>query len=333
MALNIVYTIDKNFLPQAAVSIVSVCEAHDRVDDVAFYVIGMDITHKDIAPLAGIVSDTYGHRVEFVPISDIASMFNDLDTGGWNEVILARLLMARFLPDNLDRVLYLDGDTLVRKNLADLWNTDMEGSPVAACMEPTVNTARKRTLIAEDSPYYNSGVLLVDLARWREEGVEEAILDFCHKNKDKLFASDQDAINAVLEGRIASLSPKYNWCNTYQFYPYKALKKMASPVPLLEEASFEEAITDPAIVHYLGEERPWREGNHHRYRQEWLDNLSKTPYRDMPMEQGWRGYFKAWNLFNGVMSPFPMLRYKIIDALIPRFMEYRKRQRVKDGQQ
>ena len=92
-------------------------------------------------------------------------------------------------------------------------------------------------------------------------------------------------------------------------------------------------IMDPCIVHYLGEERPWREGNRHVFKDDFVRYYNLTIYgknderKDGVLETGWGRYFFVWNIFNSVMRLFPMLRLTIINALIPIVMDIRKRNR------
>lgn len=88
----------------------------------------------------------------------------------------------------------------------------------------------------------------------------------------------------------------------------------------------ENAKKHPIIIHYLGEERPWREGNHHPYKSDYYRYLRLTPWKDEKDEEGWKIYFILWDIFNFVMKPFPEVRYKIINSLIPQFMKWRKKQ-------
>lgn len=77
--------------------------------------------------------------------------------------------MSKFLPENVNRILYLDCDAIVRHNLNKLWSTTLDETEViAAGIKPTVaQKTRSRLNLPQDCYYYNSGVLLVDLAKWR----------------------------------------------------------------------------------------------------------------------------------------------------------------------
>ena len=73
------------------------------------------------------------------------------------------------------------------------------------------------------------------------------------------------------------------------------------------------------------EERPWLKGNTHRCRDEYLRYLDRTPWKGEGLEDGWGTYFLCWRVFNLVMKPFPMLRLRVINGLIPAMLRWRKR--------
>ena len=330
--MNILYELDSNFAPQVCASMASLCDSNRDVEDIHFYIFGLALNSTAAENLRRVARE-FGRSIDIIAIDGFMEAFGNFDTFGWSEIILSRLLMARFLPEGVNRVLHLDGDTIVLSSLKDYWNTEFEGDQViAGCIEATVDRDRLEALGLARSQYFNAGVLLVDLKRWREEGIERKIVDYCLENGDKLFANDQDAINIVLKGRIKAVSPAYNWCNSYVFYNYRTLNSLMRGVPYYSKDEYKRGTSKPAIIHYLGEERPWREGNKHRYRDEYLRYLGATPYKGVGMEQGWRGYFVAWNVFNALMHPFPMARYRIITRLIPVVMEKRKRARKKDAE-
>lgn len=321
--MNILYTLNDKFVPQVATGICSICENNKDIDNITFYLISKEISDENKQKLIEF-GKSYNRDVIIKELGDIKQYFDfEFDTTGWNSIVLARLILDKFLPDAIEKVLYLDGDTIVRGSLKELWNKNIEDYVLAASIEPTVDYERKIDLGLEKYPYYNAGVLLVNLKKWRNEKVGKAILDFYKENDGKLFANDQDAINGTLAGKILTLSPTYNFYNIFYQYNYKFLKKLMKNVEYIDENTYKEAIENPIIIHYLGEERPWRKGNHHKYKKDYLKYLNKTPWKDAENELGWVVYFVFWDIFNFITKPFPMLRYKIINSLIPTFMKFR----------
>jgi lipopolysaccharide biosynthesis glycosyltransferase len=111
------------------------------------------------------------------------------------------------------------------------------------------------------------------------------------------------------------------------------LKKLSGQAPYVTKEVYDESKAHPAIIHYLGEERPWRKRNTHPYRKEYKTYLSKTQWADTPDETGWGLYFFCFRIFNFVTKPFPSLRYRIIDSLIPAFQRRRAKKIKKENAQ
>lgn len=326
--MNITYNLNDKFVPQAAASICSICE-NNKKENITFYLISGGISEENQQKLEKFVTK-YQQKIKIIEIGDTRDYFDfDFDPSGWNPVVVARLLLDKFLPKSVERVLYLDGDTIVRGSLHDLYNTDMGEAVIGAGIEPTVDSKRKEALVGPNDLYYNSGVLLINMKKWRQENTGKEILDFYKKHDGKLFAPDQDAINGALKGEIYTLPPKYNYFNIYDQYPYQFLKKLVAPAKYITKQEFDASVKDPVIIHYLGEERPWRIGNTHKYRDDFQKYLAMTDWKGVPDETGWRTYFTCWRVFNAITKPFPALRYKVIDSLIPFFINLRSRQNYK----
>ncbi|MGN0437287.1 MAG: glycosyltransferase family 8 protein [Lachnospiraceae bacterium] len=318
--MNILYILDNNYVPQVAAGICSVCENNKGVKDICFFIVSLHISKQNEEMLSSFVKGYEGNGIKrstvFVEVENVADLFDfTIDTKGWNPVVLIRLVLDRLLPESVHRVIYMDGDTIVRGNLESMWNTDMKECAIGAAIEPTCSKDRKEKLGLKKLPYYNAGIMLIDLDHWRANQTGKEILDFYRNNGGFLFANDQDAINGSQKGKIVTLSCTYNYHNTYDIYNYRIFKYCDYDVPSKEE--MKEIKKDPVIIHYLGEERPWRLGNTHRFRDDYFKYLDMTPWKGMNIEEGWKRYFFCWRIFNFVMKPFPFCRLYIINTLMP----------------
>ena len=321
--MNILYTLNDKFVPQVSAGICSICENNKDVKNIDFYLMSLNISDDNKSKMKSFFLKKYGREIYFVELDNLEKYFDfEFDTNGWNPIVLARLLLDKLLPEKLDRILYLDGDTIVRGKLMDLYTMDLNDKSIAASIEPTIDKKRKNNLDLNGSPYYNAGVLLVDLINWRNNNTGNQIIEYYKSHDGNLFANDQDAINGALKDNIIPLSPKYNFYNIFYQYNYRFLSRLCD-FDYISKIEFDEARKNPIIIHYLGEERPWRIGNKHKYRKDYLHYLSLTPWDNQNIETGWELYFICWNIFNIIMKPFPLLRYKIINSLIPLFMKIR----------
>jgi lipopolysaccharide biosynthesis glycosyltransferase len=326
--MDIFYTLNDAYVPHLAASVCSLCENNAEEREIVFHVVSMGIREENKEKMRALVQ-RYRRTLHFYELESVAGQFDfDVDTGGFDVSVLARLLVGRLLPEGIDRVLYLDCDTIVLWPLRELWELDLTGYVLGAVSEPTMSTARKESLgMRAEDLYYNCGVLLINLAQWRSQNAERRVVDYYAAHGGNLPANDQDAINGALGGEILELSPRYNFGSIQIYYPYRTLVKICAPAPYLARERHEEALRSPAIIHYLGEERPWRAGSTHPYTKDYERYLSLTPWKDTPKEAGWDAYFFFFRIFNAATKPVPIVRYRVINALIPAFMRHRAKQR------
>jgi lipopolysaccharide biosynthesis glycosyltransferase len=157
----------------------------------------------------------------------------------------ARLLIPYIFQKTVSRILYLDADILVLGDLRPLWSTDLHGAILGAVPDRWAERIKLREPGLESVPlvreYFNAGVLLVDLNRWRDEQVSEKALKYLARHPQSPF-SDQDALNAVCDGYWARLNPRWNSQN-------HGTKNR------LQEMSSEQR---PIIVHFSSSAKPWK---------------------------------------------------------------------------
>ena len=168
----------------------------------------------------------------------------------YTEAASLRLLLPELLPE-LDRILYLDCDVIVRQDLATLWEqTDLQDNYLAAVYEAAIEgqAERFRALGCDPTRYFNSGFLLMNLARMREEKVSEKLLEACRV--PYLEFPDQDALNQVCQGRVLPLSPLWNSIRTFFIPKYKPDFVRQYGEGLWEQVQRE------ATIHYTGG-KPW----------------------------------------------------------------------------
>jgi lipopolysaccharide biosynthesis glycosyltransferase len=190
-----------------------------------------------------------------------------------------RLYVPELLPRDVGRIIYLDSDTVVRRSIEELWSTDLEGNVVAAVMKPRASEFEAVGLQSA-SDYFNSGVLLIDTALWRAQRVRERALVFAFSHPDCTHGHDQPALNHVFAGRWTRLDPRWN--QQFKFFVHTAgyLRMSRSDLRRLR--------SDPYIVHYTTQAKPWHSLNQHPLRSWYYDVLDRTPFA------GWRPERPPW---------------------------------------
>lgn len=177
--------------------------------------------------------------------------------------IYLRLLVPELLPASLRRVIYLDGDTLVLDDVHRLWRAGLGGRPLGAVRDPVVReignswVSENGHALPPTARYFNSGVLLMDLSLWREQGLGDQVLGYLGNPANEFAYPDQDALNAVFAGIWHELHPRWN----VMLHPEITSLADLSPE---ERPRHAEAITRTGILHFAGAPKPWQRRCGHR---------------------------------------------------------------------
>ena len=170
--------------------------------------------------------------------------FREFETCSYiSKMTYARFLIPNIFPDIVSRVLYLDADLLVLDDLGPLWEIDLAGVVVGAVLDNLDSQIKGNKPGVEGVPrvrdYFNAGVLLVNLEKWREERISEKALDYLVKNPKSPF-SDQDALNVACDSLWKQLDPRWNFQEHYK-------NRIAELDPEHR----------PAIIHFVRNLKPW----------------------------------------------------------------------------
>ncbi|MEC4985056.1 MAG: glycosyltransferase family 8 protein [Oscillatoria sp. PMC 1068.18] len=200
-----------------------------------------------------------------------------------------RLLIPELLPGSLQKVIYLDSDLVVNADIGKLWNIDVGdyyllavqdlGVPYVGCPVGLLNY--QELGYPADYKYFNAGVLVINLQKWREENIGKKVINYIQENLEFVRWWDQDGLNAVLAGKWGELD--YKWNQQPPIYGYG--EPSWKPSPLKKELSEEvcqDIIDNPYIVHYVTSRKPWRYDSLHPRRDLFFH------YLDMTAWAGWR---------------------------------------------
>lgn len=315
--MNIVYASDDGYCQHMAVSIVSMIE-HNKTEQLIFHILSDGISEDNKRKIQEMLR-FYGRKVNFYPIDGLMEELQDkirgLDTGRFRITTLARLLMGSILPETVTKVLYLDCDTVVLRNISSLYNMRLNNCIAAMAAEPTIYPEVKEILglTAEDT-YYNAGMILLNLSLWRSEGKESDCFNYYNTMGGKLPFNDQDIINYVLKDRIKRVGQTYDFITNYYYFRYSTLVSKSSSYANGESRqSFNLAKHHPHIVHFASDERPWNRGNFNHYSRAYDKYLRLTPFAEATKIKGKELYMAAYHVMNVTTFVAPAIRQYISD--------------------
>lgn len=252
--VRIVVTTDERYAMPTAACIRSAIDSRDPATTLHIAVLADDLSDQTRTRLQASWRAP-GCVTTIVPV-DLAR-FADLPTRSAvgatvTTAVYARLLIGELLPDDWRRVIYLDSDTITRRPLTELWGTDLRGCVLGAVRDdyvPMISSPYgvpgwRELGLAADLPYFNSGVMLVDLDSWRRHDIGGQAIDYLSRHAGKIRLFDQDALNAVTAGRWHELDTVWNVTGYWR----KPERRTGRHRSILDDAR---------IRHFAGYGKPW----------------------------------------------------------------------------
>lgn len=267
---HILVTLDRNYLKVLSVMLYSLSQS-DPEGVYTVYVVNNTLTEEDFASLSALLP-----RTELVNVRVPEDLLqNAPGSDRYPTEMYYRLFAARYLPQQLERILYLDPDLVVLHSLRSLYQIDFDSKLFAAASHIESRTFRelnrRRLHLSEHAKYLNSGVMMMNLALLRKES-PQTIIDYIQSHKATLLLPDQDVLNALYADRTVPLDPLvYNLGEKY-------LRLKNLHLPPQEKLTLDWVRSNTAIVHYYGRNKPWKE--HYRgslgiFYHEWEQQLQQ----------------------------------------------------------
>ena len=308
--LYICYSINDFYAREAGISLIGFFENNPdyEPEEVFFLDYGVHPLNKE--RLGGIAT-RYGKRVTWLNAKAVTDSvrreFSNLK--GWKGSMApnAKAFVDQIFPDYVERLLFIDADTVVAGSVAELQRLDMGGAALGVVISNGLSDDVKSgrvELYSGNQIYFNSGVLLYDLTVWRRENCHQMIVDTLHKKK-RLKWPDQTLLNNAIPQRLLKVLPlKYNYFS-HAYHPRQERGWMRLGHFYSDEV-IEEAIQHPVIINYLGgwpSGRPWCEKSYSSRAEDYFRYKALSPWKDTPLfppltiERASMDFMQRWNLW------------------------------------
>ena len=249
--MNILITINKKYVKQVNILLNSI-QYSNTEESFDVYVLHRDLEEKDLEIMNNNL-DLKRFEIHLIHIPEKEIHKFPVYEKRYPVEVYFRIFASNYLPQDLDRILYLDADTIVINPLKELYETDFEGNYYIAAthVKKVLHKLNEiRLNIKEDEPYINTGVLLINLKALRTIHIEKEVKEFIEKNEKKLLLPDQDILVSILGNKIKLVdSLKYNLgertLNTYNINHPK------------NQIGLRWICRNTVIIHYFGRNKPW----------------------------------------------------------------------------
>lgn len=236
--MNIAFCINDTYADKVAVVMTSVLENHPDTQ-IHFYIFSSDLSDENLLMLQKLQTKYKNFTVQKVDIPQ--QLFSNLPlTIEYIPIeTYYRYLIADLLP-SLDKILYLDADLAVNKNISDFYNIDLGNYYLAGAegLYVTESGHKPNIGLTDNDTYINAGVLLINLKQLRQNKLGTKLLEATKELQNKIKYQDQDIINIVCKGKIFIVDSIYN------FTQHNILRE-------------KNKIKSARIIHYTGRKKPW----------------------------------------------------------------------------
>ena len=281
--VNVVYAADEKFAEILSVSLESLVTNNKHV---VVYILNNGIKENSVEKLKR-QAERHGSTIHFMPLRSLKD-YAGRELSCQKKITATtyfRLFLPEIMPEEVERVLYIDCDTLVLDDLSELYNSHLINT-CGNVAEPTAPLMKRKVGLKPQDTYVNAGIMLIDLKRWREDGIDKKFISYIEEMDGNISFEDQGVINHVLKGKIDILPVRYNVETQYFDFGYDGFSIMKKDKPRYKEKDAIEAMDKPGIIHFtnsFASERPWVKGSKHRYVDEWMKYKDRTEWKDSPL--------------------------------------------------
>jgi len=258
---------------------ISLFENNKEVEEINVYFIYIDVNDNNLKTLETICVK-YGRKFIPIPFHEICYDLNISQVGRHIETIYTKVFFSRIV--NLDKVLYLDSDTIITKNISDLWDTNLDGCYLGAV--ETFTQSKTDLGLSKNARFFNDGITLVNVKYCRDNKLIEKVLSVISEYDGNPPVLSEGALNKVCYGRVKYLSLRYNLMAGLLYYCRLDSKYLSTKLKYTEEDLID-SCNNPSIIHFLTAfyNRPWFVPCTHPYKAEYFKYKEMSPWHNQPI--------------------------------------------------
>lgn len=292
--------VSPNYVMPLTVTLMSLFDRLNRSRKAFVYILDGGVKIRDRNKLLKSLK-TKSSCIEFIKVNS-RSLLDDMPFKCGRPMSIVtyyKFLIPVLLPENITKIIFLDSDLVVNEDVEKLWDMEMGENYLLAVPEdlplddPELLLCHEKLGI-KTGKYFNGGVLVINLKKWREENLSDKFISFARDNKEWVYLWDQDCLNAVLANKWGELDYKWNLSN-----------QILHPPPgselLKDKERYKDILEHPYIIHFNLFDKPWEAGCRHPYRNLFIKYLAKTVY------------YRQWRLRTSLVGKL----YSLLKNILP----------------
>lgn len=287
-SINVCISCDDNYAKYAGVVIASILANANEDNNLIFYVLDGGISQEKKEQISSLKS-IKDCQINFIEIDKaIFSDYAKVKTHKYISIATYYRLKAPSLLPDVSKIIYFDCDVVVNTSLKEIFDIDINDYLLAGVSD------NKKRMVKENPTYVNAGILVMNLAKMRQENTEEEFYNYTKENIERITKGDQEIINDVCKGKIKVIDSCWN-VQTSNF------------------VNRSDYTSSPKIIHYLSKEKPWKFGSYSYHKKYWFKYLQLTPWALSDEDK------KYWYTKNQIVSILGYIKHRPLFFLRPRF--------------
>lgn len=303
--LNVLYACDENYAPFAGISMNSLFENNRDIPHICVYLVEDHVSEENKEKLKK-QAEEFGRELILIDASSIVEQIKKLNIPSYRGSYTTnfRMFFHTFIREDVERLLYIDCDTIVTGSLASLITLDMQGKAVAVVRDSLTTVYKTYVGMKEEDAYFNAGITFIDVVEWKRQNITEKLLNHIQNVRARYCNPDQDLLNIVLKDTKYILPPSYNFQPSHRAFSDKTYFSVYRHANYYTSEELEDARQNPKILHayrFIGD-FPWHKGNLH----------PDTPLFDYYMARSlWADYVKK-PAGRGAIFAIEKLMYRVL---------------------
>lgn len=316
MELHVAYSTDNNYVIHTGVSMLTLFKNNREFNDIVVHILDNGISNDNKNKLTEIAKQ-FNRKICFYRVN-ISKLIGSKINNSVKQISISsygRLFLASVLK-NIEKVIYMDSDSVITGSFYVLWNLDISNYSIAGVLDNCNEKAKIKIGLDLNDIYINAGFLLMNLQKIRKISAEKKMVNFIKKNNGDVYHHDQGVINAIFKGDILILHPKYNVMTPFFDMNVQKIKRLYKTSPYYSQKQIDEAKSNPIFVHFTPSfsKRPWIKGCKHPLRHIYLDNLKQTPWKSIKLQKDNRKL--RIRILENIYNYFPFWVYESLFKLI-----------------
>jgi len=286
-SIGIIVACDNHYVVLLAALLKSIEFHHKTNENIEVFIVEDGISKRNRKKL---IASLNPEKMQLIWISmDEAipdNMSIPFDRSSYPKNIHTRIFIPHFIPERYDKIIYLDVDMILMRDISDLWNIDLGDQMMAAVMDPRLKVFSnswggilnyKELGFAPDTKYFNTGILVINNKKWREEDSAVTVVKCISDNEKFANYPDQYGINIVMANRWVELDSRWN--------------------------SFADTICeDPFLIHFIGRKPMYKTyDNREEFKKIFFEHLNQTKWHNFkPIGESKRYIKKITNIIKKI---------------------------------